>query len=327
MTSARARCGRALLAACVVLVPAAGVARERGARADRGYRADPVVVVADAVERLARCPSLDDRRKEATSYLRAEVTPQGILSRARLVDAASGAALTDECLRSALPDAAVPPAGPLVSVWWPLAAATPRFGAPRRVQVTGVDLLMVPRRYPARMLPKDLTRARWLGLCGRRLSRAVPREVRLARRPTDDSEAFDDVTAGGCSSKRRRTPVFRGAGVRGGARPAHLDTKPRGGPVTIRFGDERSRVWQVRREGRPSVLALATGATVQVLATDEDPEWGFAVAWAGDLDCDGRVDVLVRDGEPRLGRYRLFLSRAQRTLPVLLAAEVELPGD
>jgi hypothetical protein len=308
----------------VVLVPVAGVARER---AERGYRADPVVVVAEAAERLAQCPSLDERRREATSYLRAEVTPQGILSRTRLVDAASGAELADACLRSTLPDAAVPPAGPLISVWWPLAASTPRFGAPRRVQVTGVDLLVVPRRYPARLLPKDLTRARWLGLCSRKLSRAVPRKVKLARRPTDDSEAFDDVTAGSCGSKRRRAPVFRGAGLHGGDRPAHLEVKSHGGPVTLRFAGERSRVWQVRREGHPRVLALAAGATVQVLATDEDPEWGFAVAWAGDLDRDGRVDLVVRDGEPRLGRYRLFLSRAQRTLPVLLAAEIELAGD
>lgn len=329
MTSARARCGRALLAACVVLVPAVGAAREHGGRSERDYRADPVVVVAEAVERLARCPSLDERRREATSYLRAEVTPQGILSRARLIDAASGAELTDACLRSTVPDAAVPPAGPLISVWWPLAASTPRFGAPRRVQVTGIDLLVVPRRYPARMLPKDLTRARWLGLCSRKLSRAVPRKVKLARRPTDDSEAFDDVTAGSCGSKRRRAPVFRGAGLHGGDRPGRVEARSKSpaGPVTIRFARERARVWQVRREGHPRVLALAAGATVQVLATDEDPEWGFAVAWAGDLDRDGRVDLLVRDGEPRLGRYRLFLSRAQRTLPVLLAADVELPGD
>jgi hypothetical protein len=157
----------------------------------------------------------------------------------------------------------------------------------------------------------------------------VARKVKLARRATDDSEAFDDVSAGSCGSKRRRAPVFRGDGLRGGERPARLEARPKSpaGPVTIRLAGERSRVWQVRREGQPRVLALATGATVQVLATDEDPEWGFAVAWAGDLDRDGRVDLVVRDGEPRLGRYRLFLSRAQRTLPVLLAAEVSLPGD
>jgi hypothetical protein len=309
----------------VALFPLVGMASE--APREVSYRADPVLVVAEAVDRLARCPSLDERRKEATSYLRAEVTPEGILARARLVDAASGAELGDACLRATLPDAAVPPAGPLISVWWPLAASTPRFGAPRRVQVPGVDLLVVPRRYPARMLPKDLTRARWLGLCGRKLARSVPRKVKLARRATDDSEAFDDVTAGSCGSKRRRAPVLRGAGLHGGDRPAHLDAKAHAGPVTIRFAHERSRVWQVRREGRPRVLALAAGATVQVLATDEDPEWGFAIAWAGDLDRDGRVDLVVRDGEPRLGRYRLFLSRAQHTLPVLLAAEVELPGD
>jgi hypothetical protein len=288
---------------------------------------DPVANVVSSIARLEGCPSL--QAKAGRSYARFELTSSSVLVSARLFDLDTGAEVANDCLRRLGTRPAVA-GGARQTVWWPLEPAG-TTGGELPLQVPGVDLLVVPQPYVRSDLPNDLANdlaprldGTWLGLCGPRTTLSSPREVTLTRDPDLQTPGFDDIGVVGCgTSAGRWIPVFRGPALHAGAKPARVVRAP-GREVVIRSGGARYRVRQLRLPGRGSVLVLGVGAISQVLATDGDPASDFDVMWAGDLDRDGRLDLLIRDDAD--ARYRLFLSRAH-LLPALLAAQTLRTGD
>jgi hypothetical protein len=341
-------------------VPAPPVAPNPGPDAGRAPAAGPsaaeaplpqevFTAIANWAARLGVCPLAAARAPRAHAVIRFELTPDLRVASARLVDPATSADLSDDCSRAALgAPRTLDGGGPPLTVWWPLGSAPPDGGAavaavdageggvapapPKQLPGGGVDLLIVPYFHPLASLPKGAFARPWLGLCGPEIDRATPRVVTLTSRPNEENSDFVDVSVRGCGHRGPAEVVaFRGANVAAsiGTQPAHFHAIP-DSPIAeteVSFGGERYRLWQLRA-GRPEgILALRAGATVQVLAADEDPEWNYALTWAGDLDRDGRLDLIVRDGEPDQARYRLYLSGGKRLLPVQLAAESQMPGD
>jgi hypothetical protein len=301
---------------------------------------DLLAIVAGWVARLDPCPLAQARSPNARGYVRFDVSEDHEPMGARLVDVAADVDVADDCFHSVFGERrdVADASRSQLAVWWPIGRAAVRDdrGTDAAVHPTppeqlGVDMLVVPSAYPSDGLPAGVTTSPWLGLCGPKTIRALPGTVLLDVKPDDENKDFDDVSVVGCGPKPDLVPVIRGPGLDPDAEATLATVRAKHDSpvdeVAVRLGGDRYRLWQIRSGLPHGILALRDGTTVQVLATDEDPEWSYAVIWAGDLDHDGRLDLIIRDNEPDEGRYRLFLSHAQRVLPTLFAAEVQLPGD
>jgi hypothetical protein len=75
--------------------------------------------------------------------------------------------------------------------------------------------------------------------------------------------------------------------------------------VTFAFAGKRFRLWNFRDQEH-SWLILEQGRRSQVLVREEPAYSSFDLAWAGDLDGDGKLDLIVRE---YWGALSLFLSR------------------
>ena len=83
------------------------------------------------------------------------------------------------------------------------------------------------------------------------------------------------------------------------------------GAATLAFGGRSYRLWVsgepgvgARARGDEQSLVLESGAISEVLLDDGN---GYSLAWAGDLDGDGKLDLLIAH-TPEFPSYDLFLS-------------------
>jgi hypothetical protein len=311
---------------------------------DAGQPAAPDLVRAAAAlaARLYGCSeAAHDWQRGRSVLARLELAPTGDLANGRLVDATSGApailsGTAGDCVAGVLAGG-TDAGGERTTIWWPLAFVDPaQASRDDMVKSAGsFDLLVVPSAYPSSDLPDGAFAGFWLGLCGDAHHRPSWHPVTLDRTTDEDNDAFDDVSLEGCGDKPELVPVLRGgrlldrptfARVRPGARAAL-------GEKTVRLGGHRLEIWQEKIGDERAVVGVTFGRDIQILlpgdtigdlATDSD----YALTWAGDLDGDGRLDLIVRDDDPDEGRYTLFASSAAPPgLPVGRAAEAQLPGD
>ena len=152
----------------------------------------------------------------------------------------------------------------------------------------------------------------------------------LSRTTDEENDDFDDVAVAGCGANPLFVPAVRGSGLREPPTAARVRAGVRTalGEKAIRFGGRQFRVWQEKVDTERSAIVLMFGRDLQVLLPDVFGDWDFDVAWAGNLDGDGHLDLIVRDGEGDEPRFTLFLSStAPARLPVGRTSDAQIPGD
>jgi hypothetical protein len=288
---------------------------------------------------------------EAGALVRGMVLPAQIDEGEGGHDGGSGAFLAAHraCFDGALTSGAADAGATATTVWFPLSFAKPAgpdggvAQAPPR-EPPAADILAVPMYYPRSDLPRDL-QGDWLGLCGGgevapwppgTISRSIEerrppswRPATLSRIADEENEDFDDVKLDGCEAKERLVPVVRGAVITRQPAPARVAAGPRTalGERNIRFGKRRFQIWQDKISEEASLIVLAFDGQLQVLLPDSMSD-DFAVVWAGDLDGDHRLDLVIADDEVDEPRFTLFLSSsASRALPVGRVSDAQVPGD
>ncbi|HLK92752.1 MAG TPA: hypothetical protein VKZ18_22860 [Polyangia bacterium] len=336
--------------------PAAPRSLDAGADARAGAAPDLVAASAAIAARLYQCwPASEGWRAGRLALGRFELSASGALVRGAVLperpdesdDSGAIPAAPRACFDHAL--AAEPAdAGTTTTVWFPLAFAqsTADGGpgqAPRR-EPPIVDLLAVPMYYMRSDLP-PVIHGDWLGLCGggppspsppATVSRTIEEErpptwrpVTLSRTVDEENDAFDDVHLDGCDPAQRLVPVVRGAVITAHPTPARVAAGPRTerGERTIRFGKRRFQIWQDKISEDTSLIALGFDGQIQVLLPDS-LGFDYVIVWAGDLDGDHRLDLIITDDETDEPRFSLFLSsRAPPALPVGWVTGADLPGD
>lgn len=146
-------------------------------------------------------------------------------------------------------------------------------------------------RSPGEVFPEDGPQDRWMGLYGDRLARATV-AVRDTEPPVDDGFALD-FSPDRPDLLLRNIPRLRAGPVVAAGRD--LDLTPES-PLTFQLGKRRyTLVLETTNEataGRRVVLRAE--AREQILFDEsegDDPQ--FRVHWAGDLDGDGRLDLVA----------------------------------
>jgi hypothetical protein len=182
---------------------------------------------------------------------------------------------------------------------------------------SSAPLILVTGGGPHFLKPADLPRSGWVGLFERDGSTELrAADVRI-KRLDDDLAEISSVPAGA-------SLLFHGvAGVK--SRPVLAATWKRGDEL-VRPGDAiqlrlADRSYRIRLEGRSELLndarvVLEGDGRSQVLfaAGDSVDEPHFEILWAGDLDGDGRLDLVVTLS-PKYSYYprQLLLSSAVRS--------------
>ena len=182
---------------------------------------------------------------------------------------------------------------------------------------------------------------RWKALCDRRgVVEVVETEMRFVAGEVDGDKRGIVVSASGCSDT---LVLVRGLSVSTGAvSTARVSHKPVPSPK------EKDTTWEVFFLGRPwrlyfkdatgLPLMVSNGAHAQELRNWKDAaaeyagqdsgrhDWGFAsqvkLLWAGDLNRDGGLDLLLKQGDAETGvSVELFLSTSGSTEPNLVLAD------
>ncbi len=167
--------------------------------------------------------------------------------------------------------------------------------------------ILDPGPWPARQV--DVRPGEhFLALCGDRL---VP--VIATRQGVQPSCAASFLV--------RRVPRLRAGAVT----PAQVGRL--GTTVAIRLGHERASVYRVLRAGHGSatVAAWPDGPQAILHTSSQDQNGHTEVIWAGDIDGDGSIDIVVAvPGPGGMRILKLFLSGPARTVGVVEAAYTRL---
>jgi hypothetical protein len=153
---------------------------------------------------------------------------------------------------------------------------------------TGAPEIVMPGVQFATGLPRSKTPSEWWAICGDEL-KPVTVMVTKAKDPDYD---LDDVVPAECSK-----PVVLTRGVEGVARRRVLTVPTKDlewGGRRVELKVSRGRLWMMAGTARHRLADSAS--SVKVL-------------WAGDLDGDGELDLLLDVGDEEAGAYILFTSR------------------
>jgi hypothetical protein len=314
-------------------------ARVPDAGADgKGSASDFVTAAAEIGARLYKCaPAEHFWRKGRLVLAKLEFSPAGALVRGLVLDPQIGErssllASLEGCFARALASNAADTGAELTTVWFPLVFAEPHGqdgGAKPSQEPPEVDLLALPSPYPRADLPTRAQGLPWLALCGDGKRPRTWRPVTLHRTTDEDNESFDDVTIEGCGADPGLVPAVRGIGIVEQPVAARVVPGPRSslGERTIRFSGRRFQIWQEKTGEDASIIVLGFGHEIQVLIADTEGD-AYDLIWAGDLDGDHQLDLIVRDADPDAPRVTLFLSsQAPTALPVGRATDAVVPGD
>jgi hypothetical protein len=176
----------------------------------------------------------------------------------------------------------------------------------------------------------------WWAVCGpegKRKLRQVPVSVRLVNDPVLDT-ASEETGAEAVASDCEEPLIFlrNVPGLKARALTEGTASPVRGGVSSLRYGTEALEVRRVRTGESGFRLELRSAGRTQTLLTAEtgfsgDPE-PWSIPWVGDLDGDGRADLLLEATEDEnVGQTFLFLSGpAPPGVPLELVATYRTVG-